>query len=346
MVIAGVVAVLGGCTSAKPTKVSQETMNAIYEQIKTPYKYGIVVRPPKGMIADSPSVFKSGDKWYMFYIIQDGAGYSTHIAESDNLLDWKYKGEVLKRKDNNDWDGQQAAGYAALQTTDFHNGDWTIEKYNGKYWMSYLGGALKGYETEPLSIGMATNENLTDAKEWNRFPEPIMTSKDKDARYFEKQTLYKSNIIRDDEQLLGAPFVMFYNAKTVHLYERIAIAVSDDMKNWRRYGDDAVIDAGKGISGDPQLVKIGDVWVMFYFNAFCKSVPKSTLDTFACSYDLKNWTDWNGEPLILPSEPFDKTFAHKPWVVKHNGVVYHFYNALGDEGRVIALATSKDLRKK
>jgi hypothetical protein len=47
----------------------------------------------------------------------------------------------------------------------------------------------------------------------------------------------------------------------------------------------------------------------------------------------------------LPDKkPWDKTFAHKPWIVKHDGVVYHFYNAVGDQGRVIGLATSKDLK--
>jgi hypothetical protein len=33
-----------------------------------------------------------------------------------------------------------------------------------------------------------------------------------------------------------------------------------------------------------------------------------------------------------------------PWVLKHNGVVYHYYWPVGKAGRVIALATSKDLR--
>ena len=45
-------------------------------------------------------------------------------------------------------------------------------------------------------------------------------------------------------------------------------------------------------------------------------------------------------------EPSDslgtRTYAHKPWLVKHDGVVYHFYCAVGDNGRVIALATSKE----
>jgi hypothetical protein len=30
--------------------------------------------------------------------------------------------------------------------------------------------------------------------------------------------------------------------------------------------------------------------------------------------------------------------------LRHDGVVYHFYCAVGDEGRVIAVATSKNLR--
>ena len=43
--------------------------------------------------------------------------------------------------------------------------------------------------------------------------------------------------------------------------------------------------------------------------------------------------------------PFANEYAHKPWGIFHNGVVYHFYCACGDQGRVIAVATSKDLKK-
>jgi len=112
------------------------------------------------------------------------------------------------------------------------------------------------------------------------------------------------------------------------------------MIHWTRYGTAPVIDNHKGISGDPQVVKIGDVWVMFYFGAFWKP---GAFDTFACSYDLVNWTNWEGPHLTAPSEAWDAKFAHKPWVIRHNGVVYHFYCAVGNENRVIGLATSKRL---
>ena len=91
------------------------------------------------------------------------------------------------------------------------------------------------------------------------------------------------------------------------------------------------------VHGDPQVVRMGDTWVMFYFGAFYRP---GAFDTFACSRDLVHWRKWDGPDLVAPSEPWDKTFAHKPWVVKHDGVVYHFYCAVGDQGRVIALATS------
>ena len=85
---------------------------------------------------------------------------------------------------------------------------------------------------------------------------------------------------------------------------------------------------------------------MFYFGAgYQPPVGKGgAFERFACSYDLVNWTDWQGANLVEPSEPWDKKYAHKPWVVVHNDVAYHFYNAVGNQGRVIALATSKDLK--
>jgi len=54
------------------------------------------------------------------------------------------------------------------------------------------------------------------------------------------------------------------------------------MHTWQRFGDKpVVVNVGESrwaISGNPQVVKIGDLWVMFYFGAFWK--PKS-FDTFA-----------------------------------------------------------------
>jgi len=322
--------------------VSQETMQAIYEKVKTPHKYGILVKGEGGRKVDCPSVFRQESNWYMMYLIFDGDGYETAIAESNDLLHWKTLGKILTFKNENVWDANQVGGYIALQDHTW-GGSYELGRYDGKYWLSYLGGALKGYETDPLAIGIAWTKSPAQPVEWHRIKDnPALHPYDNDAREFERKTLYKSNIIYDRQQTLGFPFVMFYNAKQQGRWvERIGMAVSKDMIHWRRFGDKPVIDNLSGISGDPQVTRIGDVWVMFYFGAFWQ--PKA-FDTFACSYDLVNWTKWTGPNLIEPSEPWDSTYAHKPWVIKHNGVVYHFYCAVGDQGRVIALAASKPLK--
>ncbi|MBE0535562.1 MAG: glycosylase [Phycisphaerae bacterium] len=320
-------------------RVDDAAMQRVYDEVKTPFKYGIVLHEQGGKV-DCPSVYRAGETWYMMYIVFDGSGYETWLAESADLLTWKKLGRILSFGANT-WDAQQKAGYVALQDTTW-GGTHALGRHDGRYWLSYIGGALKGYETDPLAIGLAWSADHTKAAEWNRLNAPVLSPADPDSRHWEKLTLYKSNILHDSRRTLGHPFVMFYNAKTTSGYERIGIAVSDDMQDWKRFGVEPVIDNGSGISGDPQVVRMGDLWVMFYFGAFYRP---GAFDTFACSHDLVHWRTWDGPDLVAPSEPWDKTYAHKPWLVKHDGVVYHFYCAVGDQGRVIALATSKDLKK-
>ena len=323
------------------------TMQQIYDAVKTPFKYGVVLAGAStNEYVDCPSVFRHGGHWYMMYVaITNKVGYQTFIARSDDLRHWQKLGKVLSFTQTNDWDAWQEDGGIAL--ADYHwEGSHDLEKFDGRYWLTYIGGRRKGYETDPLAIGVAWTKNPVKVKEWNRLDEnPVLGPKQPDARSFETKTLYKSQIIHDESESLGWPFVMYYNAKYKNGYEQIGMAVSHDMEHWMRYGTNSVIVNGEakknGISGDPQIVKIGDVWTMFYFGAGWRP---AAFDTFACSYDLVHWTKWDGAPLVGPGEPYDRSYAHKPWVVKWKGVVYHFYCAVGDEGRVIALATSQDLR--
>ena len=332
--------VLYGNTNGQQKKVPQKEMEKIYNEIKTPHKYGIVFKhPDPSKKIDSPTIFRENNTWYMTYIIFDGQGYETWLAESDDLLRWESKGRIMSFTKNT-WDANQKAGYVALVNIDW-GGDYKVEKYNDNYWMTYLGGSTEGYEAGTLKIGLANSATLTEALEWNSDNTPLLSPDDEDARKFENKTIYKSLVIRDEQELTGHPFVMYYNAKGKGDYESIGMAISDDMLNWKRYGKEPLITKKKGICGDAQIAKIDDVYVMFYFGAFWK--PKA-FERFACSYDLINWTDWEGEDLVAPSEDYDSTYAHKPWVIKWNGVVYHFYNAVGSEGRVTALATSKDIK--
>jgi predicted GH43/DUF377 family glycosyl hydrolase len=320
--------------------ISQQTMEEIYNEVKTPFKYGVVLPQPDGSrMVDSPTVFRENGSWYMTYIVFDGKGYETWLAKSDDLLLWESKGKLLSFTENT-WDANQKAGYLSLVNIQW-GGDYSVGKFQNKYWMTYLGGHISGYEAGTLKIGLAKSSTLTEIQEWDTNNSPILSPEDENARWFENRTIYKSLVIHDDRQHTGHPYIMYYNAKgDTAKHESIGMAVSDDMLTWKRYGENPVITKYLGICGDAQIAKHNDIYIMFYFGAFWKP---GAFERFACSRDLIHWTDWNGPDLIAPSENYDETYAHKPWVVKWNGVVYHFYTAVGSQGRVIALATSKDL---
>ncbi len=66
--------------------VSEGTMQEIYEEIQTPFKYGVVFQhPDTTKLIDSPTIFRENDSWYMTYIVFDGQGYETWLAESEDL---------------------------------------------------------------------------------------------------------------------------------------------------------------------------------------------------------------------------------------------------------------------
>ncbi len=328
--------------------IRPSTMLEIHQTMQTPFKQGLVLAEA-GVLLDCPNIFYDPEAaaWSMLYArfdpaAQAGSGYETWLAHSPDLLNWQVKGKVLAQGSGG-WDDRQLSGGLALAKPDWGS-DYIPQKHAGYYWLSYLGGSRPGYETDPLSIGLARTRSLGQLP-WQRpLAGPVLASSDKTARDFEKATLYKSCIIKDEKMQLGAPFVMFYNAKGLrHSIECIGIAVSDDLLTWQRLGDGPCLGQPEldhwHISGDPQLVRLDDLWVMHYFEA----QAKTAFDTFACSRDLLHWTRWTGEPLVQPSETYDEKYAHKPFVIKHKDIVYHFYCAVGRQGRGIALASSRPL---
>ena len=344
--------------------INKETMQRIYQEVRTPYKYGLVVAPTDNYHKiDCPTVFQKDGKWYMTYVVYngkdgtDGRGYETWLAESDDLLHWQTLGRILAypEKDANLWDQNQRGGFPALIDYEW-GGSYALQPYKGRHYLTYIGGPGTGYEAvnAPLSIGIAsTSQDITKAHQWDTQPAPLMSYYDKDAQWWEYMTQYKSTIywMHDRQQRIKGeekyPFVMFYNAggkdDTHPKGERIGIALSKEMKHWKRYQGNPVFahDSDGTITGDAQIVRMGDSWVMFYFSAFNPTRKYNAYNTFAVSRDLIHWQDWEGEDLIWPTKPYDEMFAHKSYVVKHDGVVYHFYCAVNnDQQRGIAVATS------
>ena len=326
--------------------ISDSEMNEIYDKIKTPVKRGAVVKW-EDTLTDSPTVFKMGDFFYMYFIAISNdisvSGYETHLVRSVNLIDWEYVGPVFCRNELDHWDSKQCAGYAAFKDIRF-DGSNELIKINDSYYISYLAGNSDGYEPDPLYMGLAKTSDPTRNDSFIRFERPILMPEDEDSREYETKTLYKSCLFEDVLRVTGYPYVNIYNAKAQNSVERIFLAVSNDGENWERYGNTHVldmteIDPGTLIAGDPQIVLIDDIYVMFFFHF---TNGKGAYNTFACSRDLVNWKVWDGTPLVEPTEPWDDIHAHKSWFVRHNGVNYHFYCAVNsNDERFIAVATSE-----
>ena len=368
--------------------ISQQEMQRIYDEVKTPFKYGMVVAPADNYHKiDCPTVYRENGKWYMTYVVYngkdglDGRGYETWLAQSDDLLHWTTLGRLLSYKDSG-WDMNQRGGFPALIDWTW-GGSYGWETYKGKHWMTYIGGEGTGYEAvrAPLNIGMAwTTGNITEAHEWESGDKPLLSIHDKEVQWWEKLVQYKSTVYDLKAQpkntrkgskgknhqiksllppsLRKYRFLMFYNAGGINpdnnlKAERIGIALSNDLKKWKRYPQNPVYyhEAPGIITGDAQIVRMDNLspltahpsplYVMFYFSAYNPEKKYNAYNTFSVSRDLIHWQDWTGDDLIIPSKPYDEMFAHKSYVVKHNGVVYHFYCAVNnDQQRGIAVATS------
>lgn len=327
--------------------VPEQIMEGVYNKIKTPYKHGAVLKFDKDM-CDSPGVFNHKGKWYMSFIKiaydVKNSGYDSHLATSSDLVNWQYLGKNLKRTGDGSWDCNQIAAYPIFVENDF-NGNFSLQKVNGNYYFAYLGGALMGYETDPLSAGLCKFKDAENFDSYEKLPNPILSPSDLDAREGEKASVFKCNAFIDKEKTLGYKYVTVYNARGVERRESIYLAVSNDGEKWERYGKepiifDQTIDKSQRILGDGQIIKIDDLYVMVYF----VYDGEKALNTFACSYDLINWTKWQGKNLIESEFSWEDKFAHKPWIVVKDNIVYHYYCAVNSKGeRFIALATSEKI---
>ncbi len=141
--------------------VDASMMQQIYNEVKTPYKYGVILKADSiGDLVDCANIFRFKGHWYMVYVSSSKKiGYQTYLAQSDDLLNWEKLGKILSFTQPGEWDAWQADASIAL--CDYRwGGKCELEKFDGKYWLSYIGGGLQGYETDPLSICMAWTNNL------------------------------------------------------------------------------------------------------------------------------------------------------------------------------------------
>ena len=326
------------------------------DHLITPYKLGKPVLTGSGakgsydeLAVDCPTVFQHNGRFYMAHVGFDGNGYQTGLAVSDDLVNWEKLGVILKRGSHKAWDQVGMAATTILMDHDLYGGN-RIKKWNGRYWMLYHSYPNVGYEAGSAEIGLCWSED-ENLLEWHCYDEPVFSWRD--GADWERGGMYKAYLIQH-----GDRFFMFYNAKDKDedgWLEQTGMAVSDDLVHWERPFDHPVLPVNPQawdsvFASDPQVVYDSreHQWVMFYYGLG----NLSACDGVAVSQDLYHWTKFPA-PILTIGGPhtIDSKYAHKPFVIWHDGALYHYYCACrpsqegdpasnGGEFRCISVARS------
>jgi len=335
--VAGLTLAGAGLVSAAET--DEETSYAeLLPRLRTPHKHAELVVPASytqgafdALAVDAPFVFSHDGRYYMTYIGFDGIGYRTGLASSEDLVAWKKEGMLLDRGGPGSITEFNIALTWIVRENELF-GPGTLKKINGRFLGTYHAYPKPGYETGPAVIGLCWSDDL---KQWT-LDAPCLHASDPDAGDWEWGGLYKSCILEHE-----GIYYLFYNAKTANSpwIEQTGVAVSTDLKTWKRFEGNPVIRVGaKGsfddlFCSDPCVVRCGDIWVMFFYTL---STDGRARDSVAFSRDLVHW-EKSGEILIDtgPKGSLDSRYAHKPAVFTKDGRLYHFYCAVSPVHRVI-----------
>lgn len=278
---------------------------------------------------DCANIIVKDDTFYMAYAGWDGKMNRIGLAKSKDLIHWERVGLILDVGEEGKWDSGSVSGpYIYFEGETFY--------------LFYVGFPKIGYESGPGAIGLATSKDLIN---WEKNPSnPIL--KNIPGGLWERGGLYKPCVIK-----AGNLYYLFYNAKDREessWHERIGVAFSRDLLHWEKYSGNPILDNGQEGAwdsitvGDPYIVKIDDIWYMFYYGFDGKKAQ----DGVAISKDLINWKKLDINPIIKTGEigEIDERYAHKPCVIKFNNIWYHFYTAVSsDNKRVITVATSEPI---
>ncbi len=71
----------------KPDRVPPEVMRQTYEEVKTPYKYGLIMIPEPGKMIDSPSIFRdNGEVDTLLRMVRESYGTMPFANEAYRTL--------------------------------------------------------------------------------------------------------------------------------------------------------------------------------------------------------------------------------------------------------------------
>lgn len=332
---AGGVAIAGSTRLWRGFADARQPEHAIYSDLETPFKYGSLILEKSGLtgrfdseLVDGSFVFRHDGHFFMTYLGHDGRGYQTGLATSADLVQWHKQGLIFARRPCNPWLRTNAALTSILKEDELRAGN-RLKKVNGRYlatWHAYPG---EGYEVGAAVIGLAWSDDLVD---WEP-TEPILHPED--GADWEKGGLYRSYLMSD-----GKYFYIFYNAKNKTVWpwrEQWGVAVSRDLKHWRRYpGNPLVRNGSRGspdeiFASDPFVVRSGGRWVAYYFGL---AEDQHARDLVAIGNNPFSFRKIDRIMInVGPPGSIDSEHAHKPAIISSNGNLYHFYTAVSSDGQ-------------
>lgn len=288
---------------------------------------------------DCPFVFRHVGRFYMTYIGFDGAGYQTGLASSDDLISWKREGCILRRDPASDVTRHNIAMTWIVRQNEIRSPG-LLKRVNNRFLGVYHAYPNAGYEQGPAVIGLCWTDDLFH---WHVEP-PCLTAGEGAA--WERGGLYKPCLVEHD-----GTFYLFYNAKNEdrRWREQTGVATSRDLRTWQRYDGNPVLRNGSEatwddrFASDPCVLLDRDKWLLFYFGLDSHGKARDLLATGTDPFHFRK----SGEIVVDVGPPgsVDSTYAHKPSVIFHDGVLYHFYCAVSGKGanevRGISVARSK-----
>lgn len=268
----------------------------------------------------SPPLLTRDGAYVMAYAGWDGRANRIGLARSTDLKTWTRAGLALDlgRKGEFDSGSVSAPFLFALE---------------GRFYLLYCGFPKEGYEAGPGQIGLAESDDLVT---WRKRGVVL-----KPEQEWEAGGLFQPYLLRH-----RSTFYLFYNARAAEAphAEQTGLATSRDLKSWTKWPENPVLRTGPSgawdslFASDPWIERIDGRWHLFYYGFDGRHAQEGV----ATSTDLVKWTKSPYNPILKHGSKgsLDETHAHKPCVVLHQGVWYHYYCAVGSRGRVIALATS------
>lgn len=252
---------------------------------------------------------------------------SVGLAWSDDLIHWTKDGRspILS-----------ASGINGAPDSSSVTGPY-IYFEDGTYFLFFIGCSKSGYEQGTKSLCMATSKDLVN---WTRYSvNPIIAP---NAQEWMSTAVYHPSIIKRD-----STYYLFFNA-CGKSPEQIGYAVSQSLYGPWKVDDvnSPILKTGEkgswedGFIGDPSVYQLNNKWYMSYYGY--SSITQKAYDGLAWTTEDKfplGWEKYSGNPVLLPGpEGYDSTFAHKPFIYLYNGKYYHYYTAVGNCGRRIALS--------